>query len=185
MFAVDDDYSDTIQYYLPILSLQIDLKQPDGLIDIVVCYHMVLHQNYDKCEEYRMKRKYMLSVDNTQLHFVNMLNIIYPLWSPHACKLQKKYGFRSLNISNTGCCIVGDNQIIHNYQVISDFFLPVFGCKWNPIHYHSQDWMLPEPEVDADELHKVGFKCNSEDDNSDIYCSDDIQIKESSRFKIK
>ena len=73
----------------------------------------------------------MGQVESNNYHIVNMDDINYSMWIPHAC-LTDRYGD---NKSRNVCFCDNSDSIIHNYKDNKHFFINSFAVKWEPLHY--------------------------------------------------
>ena len=119
-----------INFYLPLMCLKIDCdigKESVDSINLVICYNLQVSDNFLECIEYGMTRKLMGYLNTNTFHVIDIVNILYPIWLPHACFFKSTH-----NKSN--CCTCDTNQLHHNFSN-NAFFVGIFGNKWNVLHW--------------------------------------------------
>ena len=147
--AVSDDYSKCLQFYFPLQTVKV-IYQKNGIYEINLCisYNLQRNKDYKSCMAYRMYRKSMLKVDLSKYHVIDLKNIQYNLWIPHACHLPKGI----CSNTNDNMCKLTNTKLVHNCIKNPHFFLTCFGNKWKPLHYISETYENWSNFVDSENI---------------------------------
>ena len=170
-----------MNFYIPLICVSIycQLGTQTESINVTVCYQLELSNNFQDCLKYGMFRKLMAFVDDECFHVINLVNIVYPVWIPHACFFRNDQIVSDYqNFNEQGIlCKCDCNKIHHNFQINKAFFLGCFGFKWHALHFH------PPHECHDLDMNLDDDLYNDNDDEkmsqtSDICAINDIGVNE-------
>ena len=158
-FAVDN--CGEIEFFMPCLTVEVKCRFNNNVdfdnYTLIICRELCLS---DDCHQHQMFRKLIGELNIDDYYIIDASNIKYSLWMPHACLLDKK------NKKSKTSCIVKEDGIQHNYKYTHNFFIGSFGCKWNNLHYWSDNYVNTLADV-VEDCEPVNDLCESSDEEVD------------------